>query len=76
MNRWKDTMYSRKSWIQKRSYPNSRALDVYKEAEELLEEEPHVEFSGEVEIEFEYLSEDGKIQGWERKCGNISSQDL
>ncbi|KAI3953461.1 hypothetical protein MKW92_010877, partial [Papaver armeniacum] len=30
-----------------RRHPNSRALDVYKEAEELLKEEPHVEFSGE-----------------------------
>ncbi|KAI3931005.1 hypothetical protein MKW98_030244 [Papaver atlanticum] len=31
--------------------------------------------SSEVETEFEDLSEDGKIQGWESKGGNISSQD-
>ncbi|KAI3861640.1 hypothetical protein MKW98_000592 [Papaver atlanticum] len=30
---------------------------------------------GKVETEFEDLSEDGKIQGWESKGGNISSQD-
>ncbi|RZC57091.1 hypothetical protein C5167_004394 [Papaver somniferum] len=28
-----------------RRHPNSRVLDVYEEAEELLKEEPHVEFS-------------------------------
>ncbi|KAI3990590.1 hypothetical protein MKX01_022890 [Papaver californicum] len=146
----------------RRRHPNSRALDVYEEAEELLKEEPHVEFSGEeghgryldlhelyneynnfkfaernektkerieysayldvfsqphqiscklklsrqyreylehlleyliyffqrkeplqdldrifskVETEFEDLWEDGKIQGWETRGGNISSQD-
>ncbi|MCL7027487.1 hypothetical protein MKW94_001726, partial [Papaver nudicaule] len=30
-----------------RRHPNSRALDIYEESEELLKEEPHVEFSGE-----------------------------
>ncbi|KAI3947291.1 hypothetical protein MKW98_030877 [Papaver atlanticum] len=88
----------------RRRHPNSRALDVYGEAEELLEEEPHVEFNSKeghgryfsdyspttfsrswlscnyvnllmVETEFEDLSEDGKIQGWESKGGNILSQD-
>ncbi|KAI3960778.1 hypothetical protein MKW98_026170 [Papaver atlanticum] len=87
-----------------RHHPNSRALDVYGEAEELLEEEPHVEFNSKeghgryfsdyspttfyrsrlscnyvnflmVETEFEDLSEDGKIQGWESKGRNILSQD-
>ncbi|RZC68548.1 hypothetical protein C5167_031806 [Papaver somniferum] len=29
------------------SHPNSLAFDVYKEAEELLKEEPHMDFSGE-----------------------------
>ncbi|RZC56762.1 hypothetical protein C5167_015614 [Papaver somniferum] len=57
-------------------HPNSRALDVYGEYEELLEEEPHVEFNSKVETEFEDLSTDGKIQGWESKGGNILSQIL
>ncbi|RZC75635.1 hypothetical protein C5167_051114 [Papaver somniferum] len=39
-----------------RRHPNSRALDVYKEVEELLKEEPHVEFSGE-ELEKEHTAE-------------------
>ncbi|RZC86131.1 hypothetical protein C5167_026804 [Papaver somniferum] len=32
----------------KKSHPKSLALDVYKEDEELLKEEPHMDFSGEV----------------------------
>ncbi|MQM05972.1 hypothetical protein Taro_038796 [Colocasia esculenta] len=61
-----------------RRHPVGLVADAAAEYEELLKEEPHIEFSGEVEAEFEDLWEGGKILGWENKGlenGHISSQE-
>ncbi|URD94703.1 splicing factor 3A subunit [Musa troglodytarum] len=60
-----------------RRHSAARVVDVT-EYVELLKQEPHIEFSGEVETEFEQPWADGKVLGWENKGlenGLIQSQE-